>query len=264
MIDPRKGPYKKYGLQDILNYKKNINNNVKIIYPVNECDIKRQKSINIEPKIINAISKVDIPVFISNWLYDYYINKYKIKLPKIVINNACNKKFFYPSKNKKINPDKIKLVTHHWSDDYLKGFEIYNKLDELLINESWLEFTYIGRYNKNYTPKNIIYKEAISGMNLANEIRKHDIYLTASQNEPGGIHQLEGMACGLPVLFFKNSGGIKETIGDCGLEFNNIEELIEKIKIIRDNYEQFISKINYDFLYSERFGQEYFNLLNNK
>ena len=50
MIDPRKGKLKKYGLDEIVNYKQNVNKNVKIIYPVNECDSKRLKSINIEPK----------------------------------------------------------------------------------------------------------------------------------------------------------------------------------------------------------------------
>ena len=129
MIDPRKGKCKINGINEILNYKKNINNNVKIIYPVNECDIKREKSINIEPKIIYAIKNVDIPLFISNWLFNYYNTKYfKNNLKKLVINNACNKKYFYPVENKKINNNKIKLVTHHWSDDFLKGFEIFQKL----------------------------------------------------------------------------------------------------------------------------------------
>ena len=37
MIDPRKGNYKKFGINELINYKKNVNNNVTIIYPVNEC-----------------------------------------------------------------------------------------------------------------------------------------------------------------------------------------------------------------------------------
>jgi len=239
MIDPRKGNYKKFGINELINYKKNINKNVNILYPVNECDIKRYNSINIEPKILYAINNVDIPVFISNWLYDYYNEKYELKIEKNIINNACNKNFFYPLQNKKINKERIKLVTHHWSDDYLKGFEIYNELDKQLNNIDWIEFTYIGRYYKKYKPKNIIYKSPLSGIELGNELRNHDIYLTASQNEPGGIHQLEGMACGLPILFYKNSGGIKETVDDCGLEFNNITDLLEKLKIMIENYDNY-------------------------
>ena len=82
MIDPRKGKLKKYGLDEIVNYKQNVNKNVKIIYPVNECDSKRLKSINIEPKILKAITQIDIPIFISHWLYDYYHSKYNLNSKK--------------------------------------------------------------------------------------------------------------------------------------------------------------------------------------
>ena len=47
--------------------------------------------------------------------------------------------------------------------------------------------------------------------NWQDKLKKHDIYLTASLYEPGGIHQLEGMAVGLPVLYRNNSGGIQES-----------------------------------------------------
>ena len=38
-----------------------------------------------------------------------------------------------------------------------------------------------------------------------NELKKHDIYITASENEPSGNHHMEGALCGLPILF-KDSG----------------------------------------------------------
>ena len=52
IIDPRKGPNKKYNLQDIINYKE-THPNTTILYRVNECDIKRDVSINIEPLLVN-------------------------------------------------------------------------------------------------------------------------------------------------------------------------------------------------------------------
>ena len=39
--------------------------NVKIIHRVNECDIKREKSINIEPLLVKTMKIADHIVFVS-------------------------------------------------------------------------------------------------------------------------------------------------------------------------------------------------------
>lgn len=265
IIDPRKNSTNHISIDMILEYK-NMYPNVKLLYAVNECDIKREVSINLEPLIIKCILNCDHIVFISKWLKDYYFEKYnKIKTKFInnhnVINNACDQNIFYQKENKQINKNKIKIVTHHWSNNYFKGFEIYNKLDQLLPLLKNIEFTYIGNYNNRYIPKNINYFPPKCNINLANEIRKHDIYLTASLYEPGGIHQLEGMSCGLPVLYRENGGGIKESVKNAGEEFNDIEDMLEKLKKISDKYENYTNNIDYNFLSSNRFGQEYLDVI---
>ena len=72
MIDPRRGPFKKYDINDILKYRE-MNKKSKIIYRINECDIKREVSINIEPLLVNAIKNADYVIFISKWLQDYFM-----------------------------------------------------------------------------------------------------------------------------------------------------------------------------------------------
>ena len=50
---------------------------------------------------------------------------------------------------------------NHWSNNYNKGFYIYNQIDELLSTDHRfrnIEFTYIGRYLANYNTKNICCK----------------------------------------------------------------------------------------------------------
>jgi hypothetical protein len=281
VIDPRFGDYKKYSFETLCFYNKQ-NPNCKLLYAVNECDIKRQVSINLEPIIVKAITKCDYVVFISEWLKEYYYNKYSQLRKKIcnskVIFNACNLEIFNPNKNKtpinkrlqtndiNNNNQKIKIVTHHWSNNYFKGFYIYNQIDKLIGEDERfknIEFTYIGRYQDNYKVQNIKYLPPISGEELSNELKKHDIYLTASLYEPGGIHQLEGMAVGLPVLYRNNSGGIQESVLSAGEEFYDIDDMLIKLKKIIDNYDDYCNNINYDFISAKRFGKEYYNLICN-
>jgi len=259
IIDPRAGKYKQHGYQDLIQYQKQYPK-TNLIYIVNECDIKRKVSINIEPTIIDCIKNCNHIVYISNWLKDYYQEKYNLNIPFSIINNACDTQIFKPSKENNLN--KIKLVTHHWSADYNKGFQIYNKLDKILSKYTNIKFTFIGNYHKDYKPKNIIIKKPLSGIKLAQEIKKHNIYLTGSLNEPGGIHQLEGMASGLPVLYSNNSGGIQETCHQCGLKFNDLNNLLEQINIIIKNYSKFQEKIDYEFLGYERCFKQYLELIN--
>lgn len=265
MIDPRPGDYKAGGIDTIMSYKRAYPE-CKILYAVNECDIKRKVSINIEPLIVKSIMLVDHNIFISRWLKDYYLDKYqdnkdfvnKIRDAQVIF-NACDLKDYYPDNEKHLDKKNIKLVTHHWSDNYNKGFEIYNKIDELLGTDKFkqIKFTYIGRYLPNYIPKNINYIPPLSEAKLGNELRKHDVYLTASLYEPGGIHQLEGMASGLPVLYRKNSGGIKESIGKCGEEYDSVDDMMIMLDKIVNNYEYYCSQIDYSFVSHERFGEEY-------
>ena len=98
-------------------------------------------------------------------------------------------------------------------------------------------------------------------MELGDEIRKHDIYLTASLYEPGGIHQLEGMACGLPVLYRTNGGGIKESVLNAGEEYDDIGNLKIQLEKIVNNYDYYRNNINYDFVYAERFAEQYKQIL---
>lgn len=261
IIDPRKNRTNKYSLDSIIKYKEK-NPNVKLIHRVNECDVKREISINIEPLLLKAMKVSDHVVFISKWLQSYFIQKYKLKLKSSsYILNGCNRKYFYP-RTLALQPlEKIKLVTHHWSNNYLKGFHIYNKLDKLLANHKNIEFTFIGNYNKNYQPKNIKLIKSKNSQELGDILRKHNIYITATQNEPCGMHHIEGLSCGLPILYGIGGGAIKEACKDRGEEFNNIDNLFKAINKIQNNYKKYVENIDYEYLGSDRCCQEYLKLI---
>ena len=47
----------------------------------------------------------------------------------------------------------LKLVTHHWGGNYMKGFDIYKKLDSLLSSKKLqkrIKFTYIGNLPEKF------------------------------------------------------------------------------------------------------------------
>ena len=266
MIDPRKDEYKVNGLDDIMRYRKN-NQKCRVLYRVNECDIKREKSINIDPLIVKTIKSVDCVVYITKWLKKYFQDKYPDIIGEnknYVIVNGCNREIFYSNIESKILNIPIKLVTHHWSNNYNKGFEIYNALDKFMETDMRfknIELTYIGRYNDNYKPKNIKLLSPCQGEKLRNELCKHDIYLTASINEPCGMHFIEGLSCGLPVLYDRRGGGIVETAEKYGEGFSSIEELYEKLLKIINDYNTYRDKIDYEYLGSERCCKEFYEVI---
>ena len=49
-----------------------------------------------------------------------------------------------------------------------------------------------------------------SGQNLANELKKSNLYLTGSLNEPRN-HHIEAAQCGLPILYI-DSGGMQNIV----------------------------------------------------
>tara|TARA_B000000557_G_C20808347_1_gene458727 strand:+ start:2162 stop:3127 length:966 start_codon:yes stop_codon:yes gene_type:complete len=267
VIDPRKNSTNNYKIEEIIRYKEK-NPNVKIIHRVNECDIKREKSINIEPLLLKAMKTADCVIFVSKWLESYFLKKYNIKQKTLSILNGIDTNIFHRNRPQEslnhipFKDEKIRLVTHHFSDNYLKGFHIYNKLDEILPNYPNIEFTYIGNYNKNYKPKNIKIIGQCSGKELADIIRSHDIYITATQNEPGAMHYIEGMACGLPVLYCVGGGGAKEICSMAGEEYVDLKEFMEKIQKIKDNYQDYVDKIDNLYLSSHRCSNEYFTIIN--
>ena len=130
------------------------------------------------------------------------------------------------------------MVTHHWSDNWMKGFKTYKNIDKLLSEKFWnskLIFTYIGNYPKNINFQNTKLIEPLSEKALAEELKKHDIYITASLNEPSGNHHIEAAQCGLPILYV-NSGGITEYCQEYGLEFSE-GNVAEKLEYLINNYD---------------------------
>ncbi|MHA1334962.1 MAG: glycosyltransferase [Promethearchaeota archaeon] len=242
--------YKKR-IKPILKYKQKFPD-VKVIHRINDCD-KRKNQLKIN-KIANTT------VFVSNWLAQYFLNK-GFKKKYYVIHNGCNQKLFYPLKNKVLNNKEIKIVTHHWSNNWLKGFDIYNQLDRKLKELKNIKFFFIGNYFPGYVPRNIKLIKPLYGIELGNVLRECDIYLTASRWEPGPNHIVEGACCGLPILYHKDGGGINEVCRDFGIKYSDIDTLLIALDQMIKLYYKYKEKIPYAFLSSDRCCKEYYKLI---
>ena len=232
---------------DIIKYKKYVNPNSVVVQRINECD-ERKGTDYINQFYLDASNCADHVVFVSSWLRDIYL-KLGISFSKTSVILAGANIEIFNSKNSSYwnKKEKIKLVTHHWSNHKNKGFDSYQLIDNLISNKKWknkIEFTYIGNFNQEYNFKFSKILPPMAGKELASELKKHHIYVTASINEPSGNHHIEAAQCGLPILYL-DSGGIPEYCDGYGVAFSNnlekkLEELIEsydKLKIKINSYE---------------------------
>jgi len=245
---------------DIENYKKFVNPNIVVVQRINECD-ERKGTDFINKFYLEASETSDHVVFVSSWLRRIYLDLGMDKKKTSVILAGANKEIFNNENSSYWNrKDKLKLVTHHWSNHLNKGFEDYKEIDNMLSSKKWsnlLEFTYIGNFNENFKIENINLLPPLDGESLASEIKKHHVYITASINEPSGNHHIEAAQCGLPIIY-KNSGGIPEYCNGFGYEFeNNLEEVISKVRADYDSLK--VQMDNYS-LNSIQMCEEFFEL----
>ena len=212
IIDPFKDNiYKKYSLEDIIAHRNEHNKNGKIIVRINDCDITRptlSPELSREKKIIKNNTQIDYLIFNSNFIKNYYKKIINISNYKIIY-NGCDNSIFFPKQQNLMKSNKIKIVTHHWSNNMNKGYQIYYDLWKHLLNSDNYEFVFIG--------KNIpdMFKEVpiigpFVGMELSQELRNCQIYITDSIYDSCPNHVIEAISCGLPILYRKYEGGAQE------------------------------------------------------
>lgn len=226
--------------QDFINYKLK-NPRTRIVQRVGDVGTHSKPELQSLLKEIVKVGTTDFFIFPSEWARKVINHKDE---NYVVIPNRPME-IFYENRSKRNQEDKIKMVTHHWSDNDKKGFALYEELGKriasgLRINGKEVLFTYIGRYSNRFSRSGIEINSPIDAASLSREIPKNDFYLTASLEEAGANHVLEAMAAGVPVFYHNLGGSIPEYCKDFGYEYNSIEELIDSL-----------SKIDRDYFYSK-------------
>ena len=224
-----------FGSLDILYYLLFKNKNAIVVHRINECDERKNTNhMNLFLRWSNYFA--DHTVYISSWLQTLNLSQQK-KPFSIILNGADDITFNDKENIIWKNNEPMKIVTHHWSPNKMKGFDVYQKLDRLLSSHYWrkkIEFTYIGNLPSGFKFKNTKVVKPISGKILGKELSKHHVYITASNNEPAGMHHIEGALSGLPIIY-KNSGALPEYCKNYGVCFNNLE-FVPAITEMLNNY----------------------------
>ncbi len=247
---------------DVSYYQQFINKNSISFHRINECD-ERKGTKNVNLQIINSNKYIDSTFFVSEWLKDLFLEKSDFSNYHVIKGGPTSNIFNTDNKNFWNKNQKVKIVTHHWSDNYLKGFEEYLALDSLLSSEEMsnkIEFTYIGNIPKNIKFRNCNVIKPLVGIELSEELKKHHIYITGSKNEPSGNHHMEGAMCGLPILYVE-SGALPEYCKDFGVPFTSSNLLLSINEIIKnyDTYKQNLETYPYTFEASAKNILEIFN-----
>jgi len=222
MIDPR---YDEMGISinEIISYK-NKNPKALVVHRVNECDVRKGTN-DIDNILLECSKFTDITIFVSNWIKNYFIERGWFNNSNFVIYNGVNKEHFRLNKNK--NNEKVRICAHHWSNNRLKGFDIYDKLDKWVGNHDGYEFVYIGRELGSF--QNAIVVSPLFGKSLGDELSQANIYVSASRFDPGPNHIIEALACEIPTFVHMEGGGAVEFAG-FGAVYSSFEDLILRIQ----------------------------------
>lgn len=175
-------------------------------------------------------------VFQSKWSLEHNLALGYTPVNPVVIPNAADPEIFHArgripfARNRK-----IRLISTSWSSNPGKGFDTYKWIEEHLDWDRF-EYTFVGNSPIPFT--RIRHIAPVPSSELADLLRQHDVFITASRNDPCSNSLIEALTCGLPALYL-NDGGHPELVGEGGLPFNSVDEILPQLDRLVAEYEQF-------------------------
>jgi glycosyltransferase involved in cell wall biosynthesis len=146
-----------------------------------------------------------------------------------VIPNAVDPAIFHPpGEREPLEGRRVRVVASSWSVNPRKGADTFAWLDRHLDRDRY-ELTYLGQ-----APAAFEWIRAVGPLasgEVAAELRRSDVYVAASRDDPCSNALLEALACGLPAAYLE-SGGHPELVGAGGLPFREDEELAEVLDLL--------------------------------
>lgn len=262
LTEPRKSSRSSaYTDKEITDYLRFRNPAALVVHRINECD-ERKGTDYVNKFLIEANRCADHTIFISTWLEKLFLSQGIASKSHSVIMNGADANIFNRNRFRPWDHQTpLRIVTHHWGESWLKGFDIYQQLDEMLEQPKWkgkIEFTYIGRVPEGFIFRNTHHVDPLSGKILADELRQHHLYVSASRNEPAGMHHIEGAMCGMPLLYIE-SGALPEYCQGYGVSFTE-DTFAQKLETIIETYDDWYRKMPEYPHTAEKMCESYFTL----
>jgi len=145
--------------------------------------------------------------------------------PHLITNTVDPAVFHPPVEREPLAGRRVRVIASSWSDNPNKGTDVLRWLDGNLDGERY-ELTFAGRTDEVFERTRVL--GPISTEPLALELRRSDVYLAPSRNDPCSNALLEALASGLPAVF-RASGGHPELVGEAGIAFDDPEEVADAL-----------------------------------
>jgi glycosyltransferase involved in cell wall biosynthesis len=213
------GDAKHPSAEDVVKHVRSHAPRSRIVLRVNENDA-RKGTTHVDLRLRKLSSEVDGVVFVSQWLKDYFKNFGWDCTNNAVIHNGVDKDVFRKrgfgdkmraSRVSKRYHGKVNIVAHHWSDNPLKGADVYESIDGFVGVNPQFTFTYFGRTKSSLANSYVV--PPAPADSLGRLLGRYDVYVSGSRHDPGPNHILESLACGLPTYVHKEGGGCVEFAG---------------------------------------------------
>lgn len=158
-----------------------------------------------------------------------------------VIRNAVNPAIFHARGRAPFDrARKVRLIATSWSDNPNKGADTYAWLEERL---DWarFDFTFVGRSPIRFSRIRMV--PPVPSERLADLLREHHVFISASRHESCSNALLEALSCGLPAVYH-DSGGSRELAGETGFGFSDRADIPTLLGRLVDEYEAHRDRIS--------------------
>ena len=116
-----------------------------------------------------------------------------------IVNTVDPRVFHPPAEREPLAGRRVRVIATSWSDNPNKGADVLAWLDANLDRERY-ELTFVGRAHEVVRARPRA-RRRFRRRSVADELRRSDVYLAPSRNDPCSNALLEALACGLPAVY---------------------------------------------------------------